>query len=189
MKTTINKDAFLDLYRKNKTNREIAKDLGVTDYILRRWMRKNGYTSAYMQHRYVVRSRWMELYKKGKTDSEIAYESDEPINAIIMWRAKNNFKPNQDAAMEKRIKLYMSGLRDGEIAKHLGVDLHIIYEWRVNMEKRLHVLDKVTDTHILVFTALSNQKMNDLEIANRCGVSRSTVCRWRDMIKRKSNKY
>lgn len=179
VKYKINEEAFLALWRKNMPSRDIAKQLGISDYILRRWMRKNHYESAYMTHREGVRRKWLELYQNKLSDSEISAATNEPVSAIIAWRVKNGFEPHTKQSMLTRLELYKAGADDATIAKTLNEEYKTIARWRLSMERNSKKGNKVTDQNRQIFTRLYNFGLSDDVIAARTGFSRSTIQRWR----------
>jgi len=143
----------------------------------------------------------LELYEKGYSDREIADEVGVARSAICVWRQRNNLEGNAkqggvegDRLSEENIQLRLSmieqGLSDGEIAEQLGITKSAFTIWRnkrgippnrprggqrlpKNMQKRRIELYK--------------RGFSDREIAEKIGISKSGVQRWRKREGIKSN--
>lgn len=84
-----------------------------------------------------VERRRLELYKQGLTDKEMAKQLGDTYIAIGQWRFARNLPNNgkhyqrlSAEELEARMKLYLQGLNDREIAKALGIRYQTITGWR-----------------------------------------------------------
>lgn len=132
---SINEEAFLKLWRAGMLSRDIAKQLSVTDYVLRCWMKKYGCTSVCIDMRKKVIDDRHKLLKLGFTDQEIADTLGLELHEIIEWREANKLPENPEKSIIQKYAsrfrwLYKQGYSDQAIADQFEVSITLVEKWR-----------------------------------------------------------
>jgi len=135
----LTKDELIDILKldevlpdNKKTDEKLNK---LADKILeKKYIRKENATGFKKRDLYEKR---MKLYKKGLCDEDIAKEVNNHVSTIRYWRIKNGLEPNptakdlENAKLDKkRMKLYLKGYTDYQIAKSTNTSHGYIYNWR-----------------------------------------------------------
>lgn len=177
------------LYNKGLVDREIAEEVNISINGIYQWRKRND-LPANENHKLTKKEHQerMELYDKGLTDKEIAKKINISIKAVAEWRKRNDLSSNyednkkiSDSTKNEIFDYYYLGFNDREIAEKLNISFGFVCYFRKknNLPSHKFSTSGLEENEHQRRLKLYKQGLNDREISEKVGITRSGITNWR----------
>jgi transposase-like protein len=176
------KEKAIELLKQGLSQRRVARELGVSHYMVKRWAKEAGISRGPKKYPPEVREKALELLKQGLTYREVSQMLGVKEDTLAEWARKAGIKKREwrkypPEVKEKVLELVKQGVPASQAARQLGVNPQTVLGWvreaGISLGRASYP-DEVKEKAVeLVKRGLSYK-----EVAGLLGVTETAVRKW-----------